>query len=141
IRLELVDVFLLARAECMSRGGNARDGIDRQRVPIVRVGNVEIDDWNALLEHRRRVTERLRRRGVEDIGKSRSSEGVSDDSAVDVLDIVIRIARGTRGVLANHWRNVNVAVERTEAQVAARLVREEVRRAIGAAAWRAALCA
>ena len=68
IRLELVDVFLLARAECMSRGGNARDGIDRQRVPIVRVGNVEIDDWNALLEHRRRVTERLRRRGVEDVG-------------------------------------------------------------------------
>ena len=125
---QLVDVALFPGTEGRFDGGT--DAGDRLPLIVMRVGDIQIDDRHTRLEHRGRVSERLRGRRIKP-RKARIAMAVGDDIAIEVFD---------RTAGRNLRLDIGIAVERVEPDIASRLVRQLVRRRV-LAAERAVLCA
>ena len=115
VGLELRHILRLAQAEGVRVRRAVGGWIERQRIAVVCVSDIDVDDLNALFQHRRRIAERLRRGRTEHIREAGVAVCIGNDVAVRILDVAASIAGRARCASTDHRRDILVAVKRAEA--------------------------
>ncbi len=134
---ELGDVFRFARTECMGRSRQIGAGVERQRIAVMRIGDIYVGNRHTCFEHGRGVTQRLTGRRAEGVGEAGPAVRVGDDAAVGILDRAAAVAAGGCR-RTDHRRDIHVAEQGLEAGITARLVGQCIGTGVAVVAERAA---